>query len=406
MAMIQASQTAVMFILSVLAKKQFEAGKLEVLIIQSAPTVLFVLSIFWNDLFGRRTFGRYLRTYWLVASAPMLLAPFAHNVWMLIVPYLVACLGASGHMPVAGELLKKLYPGRSLGRTYSLIWGTAMTVGALASAGVGKWLTYDAEAFRIYIPIASVVQLAGVFTLWRLAEATGLAGARRQELARRRADPVAPVEEEGVVRQLARTFRPVTNMGTVLREDPTFARYEGAYMTYGIGWMIGNALLPLLVTEGLHLQYDEVAESTQVPYLVAVVAMLLPAGWLLDRVGAVRTTGFSFFLLALYPVGLLLAGDSLELAFVSVWYGMAHAGATVGWMLGPVALAPTPQKVPTYVAIHATLVGLRGTIFQSLGVLLYWVTGGFEVPLALAAGAYVWAGVQMLTLHRRTKRAG
>jgi hypothetical protein len=56
--------------------------------------------------------------------------------------------------------------------------------------------------------------------------------------------------------------------------------------------------------------------------------------------------------------------------------------------------------VPQYVAIHATFVGIRGKIFQGLGVLLYSLTDGFTLPFLLAAGAFAWSAVQMWRLDR------
>lgn len=390
---IQATQWAVMFVLSVLAKKQFNASNAEVLIIQAAPTVLFVLSIFWNDIFERTRFGRYLVLYWLVAALPLVFTAFATNVWMLIVPHLISSLGGAGYHPAAGELLKRLYGEKSRGRVYAILWGSAMAVGAGASYGVGEWLNHDPDAFRIYMPLSAGIQLTGVALMVWLARITGVSGQRKLRES-------APPGE-----RFKRLLDPVVHMGAVLKQDPVFARYEAAYMTYGVGWMVAYALLPLLATDKLGLRYDQFAESTTVPYQLAVVLMLLPAGWLMDRLGAVRSTGLSFLMLGLYPLGLIAAGTPKELMLVSVWYGIAHAGASVGWMVGPVSLAPTPDKVPKYVAIHATLVGLRGTIFQGLGVLLYELTGSFTWPLLLAAGAYVWSAVQMWQLHGRMAAA-
>lgn len=390
---IQATQWAVMFVLSVLAKKQFNASNAEVLIIQAAPTVLFVLSIFWNDIFERTRFGRYLVLYWLVAALPLVFTAFATNVWMLIVPHLISSLGGAGYHPAAGELLKRLYGEKSRGRVYAILWGSAMAVGAGASYGVGEWLNHDPDAFRIYMPLSAGIQLTGVMLMVWLARITGVSGQRKLR------EPAPPGE------RFKRLLDPVVHMGAVLKQDPVFARYEAAYMTYGVGWMVAYALLPLLATDKLGLRYDQFAESTTVPYQLAVVLMLLPAGWLMDRLGAVRSTGLSFLMLGLYPLGLIAAGTPKELMLVSVWYGIAHAGASVGWMVGPVSLAPTPDKVPKYVAIHATLVGLRGTIFQGLGVLLYELTGSFTWPLLLAAGAYVWSAVQMWQLHGRMEAA-
>jgi hypothetical protein len=75
-------------------------------------------------------------------------------------------------------------------------------------------------------------------------------------------------------------------------------------------------------------------------------------------------------------------------------------------MLGPVALAPSPDKVPQYVAIHATFVGIRGKIFQGLGVLLYSLTHGFTLPFLLAAAAFAWSAVQMWRLDRFMRLGG
>jgi len=187
----------------------------------------------------------------------------------------------------------------------------------------------------------------------------------------------------------------------VLKADPVFARYEAAYMTYGVGWMVCYALVPFIATKKLNLDYDEFALSIQVSYLVGLVLMMWPSGYLIDRIGAVRSVGISFGLLALYPVGLMLATSFAQLCVISFLYGIAHAATSMGWTLGPVSLAPEPSKVPQYVAIHATLVGLRGIVFQGLGVWIYHLTASFVLPLIMATIAFVWSAAQMWSLHRR-----
>src|SRR5690348_33436 len=109
----------------------------------------------------------------------------------------------------------------------------------------------------------------------------------------------APAAKEDV-HWLARTFRPVLHMRQVLRADPVFLRYEAAYMTYGVGWMIAYALLPLLAKNKLGLTYGQYAHATQIAYQIAIVAMIWPAGWLMDKLGAMRSVALSFGLLAVY----------------------------------------------------------------------------------------------------------
>jgi MFS family permease len=196
-----------------------------------------------------------------------------------------------------------------------------------------------------------------------------------------------------------RLMQPVLHMRQVLRRDRTFYAYEAAFMTYGVGWMICNALLPVLATDRLKMSYTAFASSTQVVYPLCTLAMMLPMGWVMDRLGPTRTSGVAFAWLTLYPLGLWYAPTVNWVAIATVCYGMAMAGVQITWMLGPVALAPSRDKVSQYVAIHATLVGLRGIVAQGVGMLIYRVTGSFAWPFAIAAIAFAWASWRMWRLH-------
>jgi MFS family permease len=390
-ALIQGFAFATVFILPILARKQFGANDWQTLILTAAPTILFSLSIFWNDLYSRLSLRKYLMVYWVVACVPLASIAVKPDLWWLIVCHLVACIGGAGYHPAAGELLNAIYPAATRGRMYSVVSGSTMIAGALIGLGLGEWLHRDANAFRLYLPIAAGAQLLGIMLTLRLFAL----------LQRGRASDAPP---DG--RTLwNRVVEPITHTREVLVADPVFARYEAAYMVYGIGWMVCYALLPILVTDKLKLDYDQISRSTQVAYQVALVCMLWPAGLLMDRLGAVRSTGLSFALLTLYPIGLMLVGNDEQLLGVSAMYGIAHAGASVGWMLGPVALAPSKEKVAQYVAIHATMVGIRGKLFQGLGVGLYVLTHSFAFPLTLAAVAFAVSAWQMWRLDARMKVA-
>jgi MFS family permease len=326
------------------------------------------------------------------------LAGVSVTIWVLLPLHLFACLGMAGYHPAAGELLRSLYPATTRGRTYGTIWGASMAVSAAMGYGLGQALEWSSRSYVWLLPVAAVVQLVGIGMIVWIAHASGHEATRTL------------VRDQRSLYD--RVIEPITHMQEVLRSDRVFFRYEAAYMTYGIGWMVAYALLPILVTDKLGLNYKEVSSSTHVAYMIAMIVMIVPAGLLLDRLGAVRSTGVSFALLTLYPLGLIVAQDASQLTIVSVVYGIAHAGASMGWMLGPVALAPSQDRVPQYVAIHATLVGVRGLLFQFVGVGMYvvasrWLGWGkdwaFGLPLAMAAGAYLWSGWQMWRLDRQMR---
>lgn len=383
--LLQATSTSVITLMPILAAKRFFAGEWEVLFITAAPTVFFTLSIFWNDLFKHTRFSPYMLVYWAIACLPLAFIGLANNYWMLLIPHLICSVGGAGYHPAAGELLNRLYPGAIRGRVYSVIWAISLLAGAGIGYGLGKAMKGNEEAFRVILPLTAIVQLSGVLLFSWIARKIDCDTGR------------VKVSEDRTLYQ--RIVEPITHMREVLKNDSVFARYEAAYMTYGIGWMITYALLPTLVTKKLNLGYDEIATSTQVAYLFGMVLMLWPAGWLMDKLGPVRSTGLSFAMLTFYPIGLIFAPDVWWLTVVSFIYGISHAGTSVGWMLGPVSLAPSPDKVPQYVAIHATFVGIRGKIFQGLGVLLYSTTQSFTLAFSLAAIAFAWSAVQMWQLN-------
>ncbi|MFN0011506.1 MAG: MFS transporter [Phycisphaerales bacterium] len=383
--LLQGVITAVVFILPVIARRQFSASAGQTLLITAAPTVFFVFSIFWHAWLKRVGLKRYIATYWVLGSAPLLLAPLAEGFGTLLALHLIASVGGAGWPALHGELLKKMYPDATRGRMYAMLSAGAMLGGAGASWLVGHLLTENPGSFRWYMPAAAVLMAAGSALMALVAHTL-------------RADDGGSTS--GSTHVLRGLIDPIVHMREILRADRVFARYEAAFMTYGVGWMICYALVPLLVTDKLKLPYDQTASATHVAFLLAAVCATFPAGLLMDKLGATRASGVCFALYMLYPLGLIFASSAGELALASVVYGICSAGVSVGWMLGPVSLAPTPAKVPHYVAIHATMVGLRGTVFQGVGVLLYALTASFTAALLLAAAAFAWGAWQMWTLHR------
>lgn len=387
--LLQSTLTAVSFILPVVAKKQFGAGDFQTTLITAAPNIMAIFSIFWSAVFARLAVGRYIALYWVVGLLPLALVSFATAYWHVAVLAVISAVGNAGWTPVAGDLLKRLYPDVSRGAIYGVLIAAVQGFGALAAWGVGAWLHESADAFRLYMPLAAAAQGVGCIILYRLERSTRLEGHETVE---------------GTMMSGARSISlrgllaPVLHMRQILREDRVFARYEAAFMTYGVGWMTCAALVPLIVTEKLGLPYDRTMESTHMAFLLASLVCTIPAGRLIDRLGAPRTCMWAFGLYAIYPLGLLVSGGPLTLGASSLLYGMSAAAVNMGWMLGPVALAPTPAKVPQYIAIHTTLVGLRGAVFMFAGVGMYKVTGSFTLPLVVAALAFCWASWQMRSL--------
>lgn len=382
-----------------IARLRFGATEVQsVLITASLPTFL-IASIFWAQYFQRVSTRRYLVVHWLSAYLPLAMVATATNVWHVLFWQIVAAAGASGLTPLAGALLKHLYPDAVRGRVYGLLTIANLAGGGISVYLTGVWLERDSDAFRIFLPALALLEAGGVLLLDRLSRAAAIS---------------TPPDRKRRLR-LRTALLPIWSMHRVLRANRAFLLYEAAFMTYGAGFHICEGLFPVLVTAGLLLEYQQVAESAHVARQAATLVMILPAGWLIDRLGAARTSAYAFAGLAFYPLGLLLALQTTlapglhgvpGLTIASVCQGVALAGVFQTWMLGPVTLAPKPESVPQYVAIHTALVGVRGVLAQGLGVGLYMLFGGFETPLLLSAACFAWGAWQMRRLARRLRPTG
>lgn len=371
---------AVLWMMPVLARQRFTANDWQTLLITAAGPTLLILSIFWNQLYERATLPRYLLAFWCVGVLPLLGIAAAQNYWHLLAGHLAVAVGQAGWSPVNGHLLKQLYSDAVRGRAFGVL-NAATLVGAMAAGfGIGAWLELDAEAFRTYLPLTALAQGGGLLTLRWVARRRGATGG---------AGGAAPGGALATLRAA------LGNMGVILRRDPAFRRYEQAFMTYGVGWMICNSLLPVFTDVVHRMSYYDYAKWTQVTMQFAMLLCALPFGWVLDRLGPARTSALAFAGLAAYPLGLLASAGPAGVGVASAAYGAMMAGVQLGWMLGPVALARTAAEVPQYVAIHTTLVGLRGIVAQGLGMLIYKLTGSFVWPLVIAALAFAWSAQQM-----------
>ncbi len=379
----ESTYQAILALLPFLARREFGAGDWGTLLFTVAIPTFQISSVLWNALLPRLGLARYLALHWVLCPLPFALMSLAGNYWTLLALHILASSGAAGWYPVKGLLLQRLYSDSVRGKAMASV-NVAMLLAAAGLAYLfGFWLDLSGAAFRVYLPACAAAQGLGLLLFARLARH-----------ARDSGDAVPAAPSTGA------WLEPFRQMHRVLAQDRVFARFQIAFMIYGAGYMICEALLPIFADVKLHMDYSQLAGSTRVVWLISNVLLALPMGWLMDRFGAERTLALSYVLLAGYPTLLIFAVAPQDVALASVFFGIAMAGVQQGWMLGPVMLAPSPKDVALYVAIHSTLVGLRGPAFQFLGIVVYHLTRDFRIAFAIAIACQLLAAWLMLHLHR------
>ena len=385
-----ALQWAMLLMVPVLLRGHFKASAWQTTMSTAAIPVMFMLSVIWNELYRRLNHGRYIGVVWLLAVVPMGGIALCHRPETVLICVVLSAMGLAGMNPINGDLLRSCYPPAVRSKVYGVTQAIAQFTIMSIAYGIGLWLDLDNEAYRLYLPLGMVGVGVGMCLTYRMTCQRVF-----QERLRHQVSESFPASMRHMYRNMIRVFR----------EDPDFRRYEIAYFIYGMGWSTCQALLPFLLVDKLRFTYAQVAQSTQTAFQVTLILMILPTGYLMDRYGPVRLATWGFGLVAIYPIGLMLAGGVTSLTLATAWFAIGISAIHLAWTIGPITLARTASEASNYLAIHAALVGPRSIIAQFCAVGVYLLTGGLiEVPLAGAVVLFAGGALCMRRLDRHQKR--
>lgn len=380
-----ALQAAVFQMLPVLLRSHFRADEWQTVISTAAISITLVLSVIWNELYRRMSSRGYLVLLWASAIAPLAGIALCYRAWSALFFIVIAATGFGGMQPFSGDILRNCYPPIARNRVFSVVQMVTQFTVMVGTYLIGLWLHFRPDSFRLYLPVGTVLVGGGMWLMYRITR-------KQLFIERQQARPTEPL-----LTSLRLVYH---NMLKVFREDSIFRRHETAFSIYGLGWMICWALLPFLCVDKLRLNYEEVARSTQTALQLTLMVTMLPMAYLMDRFGPLTTVAWSFAALAFYPIGLMWAFDANSLTIVTIVYGVMLSGVNLAWTLGPIFLARDASQAPTYLAIHATMVGIRGLIGQFPAVALYRWTGDLRVPLGVAVVMFAWGAVIMFRVER------
>ncbi len=387
-----AVQVGMFTMVPVLLRGRFAASEWQTLIATASQAIMSALAIFWNELYGKSSPGRYLLLLWCFAALPLAGIAGCSSAGPVLLFVLLSAAGLGGVQPVNGDLLRSCYPPSTRNRVWSLLKVIEQLMVIATAFCFGRWLDRSADAHRWAFPLTVMLVGCGMLLIHRITRHT----LYRERLADRTAAPRA----SGI-------WSAYGNMARVLREDPDFRRYEMAFFVYGMGWMICYSMLPFVVIDVLHLTYEQAAIATQVVFQAAMLTMLMPVAHLMDRLGPIRACAWGFSFLIVYPVLLMSATGVPMLATASIIYGLGMAVVNLAWTVGPVSLARNASQAAHYLAIHATLVAVRSILGQLPAVAIYRYTHEWlgpaqavRIPLMLAALMFVGGTILMWRLNR------
>lgn len=372
------------------AKKTLGASDAVLTILVAAPTAAFLFSSWWSAFLAGREKRSTFLVFGVAGRLSLLLVAAAGGAVGFTAVIALATFSFGAVIPAQNALFQRNYPPTERGRVAGL--GNAIQALATIAAALAVGRLYDArpEAWRWVYAVAGLAGFAGCLAYGSLRFRS------RPGMARE-----APLFRRALLGEAARSLRaPFAGAVAILRQDAGFRRYETAFMSYGLAWMMLQPVVPVYLVEQLAIAYGEVAAARGLIYFTAVAALSPLLGRRLDRVGPVRIARAAFLLLATVPLLFAAARGIPGVYLAFLVYGAAMAGVSLGWAMGPIHFAG-PRDAAAYMGTHVGLVGLRSLVGGPLGIVLYRVTGSPLATFAVASCLLLLAAAIMGSAARR-----
>lgn len=204
---------------------------------------------------------------------------------------------------------------------------------------------------------------------------------------------------------------PMRNMIHIFRQDPYYLLFESSFFIYGLGFISILPALPIFFVDIMGMDYAQISMAKGVVGQLFMVLIMPFVGRFHDKSNPMLFSSSVFFILALYPLILIIAPSSLSIRpvyFVYLGfliYSLAMSGVIIVWNLGSIFFAGDNHS-SDYQSIHVTLTGVRGLIAPFIGLAVMKFLGIFYV-FYLSSAFFFTAGITMLLtyfVYRRKSR--
>lgn len=341
----------------------------------AAGGACLLLSLAWARALHGRAPLPYLVWPSFAARAVFVLVPLAGSAWSFVSLIVAANFFGAAAGPAQAAVVERVYPRPERGRAL----GAVRMAGALLGIGLalGAGQLFERVDYRWIFPAAAALGMAGCLAQRRL---------------------VVPACAAGEAREGAR----LGAAWVAVRDDHGFRRLLIASFLFGAGCWIQTPAHPLLLVDVLGASAGQVG----VFGATAAVATLVGSagwGWLVDRRPSLEALRAMYLVGAATPLICWAAWSPWVLVASSVTDALVGVGLELVWMM-VVIDAAGPRRAAHYVAIGATLAGVRGVLGPLAGGLVIHHAGVHAVYL-IAAGLMLAAAWLVTRELRRASTA-
>lgn len=395
---LQASLNAVLggvFTLSaVVMAKTLHANEFQVALFTALGPIALLIGIFGSELVQDRDKRPFIFWVGMISRCSFLLFLFVRDLWSFIAvsaiffvlnAFLTPAVSAMWQANISPEYRNRL-------------WGltaVVMTVISMAAAYIsGVILDHDPWSYQWMYAVGGIFGMVGIYVL---------ATSPLRGLYKLTAESTVPTFGRTVI-------QPLRNLVTLLKQDPDYFHFEASFFLYGVAFMLMCPALPMYMVDVAKMSYEQSGMAAGLLGQLGMIFASIIWGKMMDRLGPTLLCAIIFSILAFFP-GVLLLGPfagahGIPLVYVVylgyIIFGLGMSGINIAWSLGPVAFAGN-RDASTYLGVHVTLTGLRGSVAPMLGAIGLSVFG-YTTVFTTAAIFFLLGTAGMLHLNSKLKR--
>jgi MFS family permease len=340
--------------LGLVLRRELGATPLQLAVMSSAGGACLLLSLLWTRAFHGRAPLPYLVWPGFAARGVFLLAPFVGSAWSFVGLVIARDFFGAAAAPAQAAVVERVYPRAQRGRALGLVRmaGAVLGIGLALAAGQ----LFERVSYRWIFVVAALLGMAASLRLRRLA-----------------------VPELEVGQEVPAGLRVAWE---TVRDDHAFRRLLVSSFLFGFGCWIQQPAHPLLLVDVLRVSASQVGVFASVA-AVATLAGSAYWGWLVDRKSSLEALRVMYLIGAATPLIYYLAWSPWVLVASAVTDSLLSVGLELVWMMAVIDVAG-PQRTAQYVAIGATLAGVRGIAGPLVGGLVIHAFGIHAVYLIAA----------------------
>jgi MFS family permease len=345
----------------IILRREFGASASQLAVLASAGAAFNLFSLLWARALNGRAPLPYAVWPGFIARSLFLLVPLIHSAWAFVgVLAAVSLLGTIAE-PANAAVVQRLYPRELRGRALGMVRVAGGTVVIAFAAGAGTMLAL--VGYRVIFPIAALF---------------GMGASLRQ-----RQMPV-PVDDSGGGERVR-----LREAWTTVRADRGFRRLLVAHFVFGCGIWLQIPATPVLLVDVLHAGTAHVGILAAIGGAAGLVGNLC-WGRLVDGRPSLRVLRAVYVIGALSPLVYYFSATPWVLVVTAMTDALMTSGLDMVWVMC-VMDAAGPRRTAQYVAISATLAGVRGVacplvsafLIQSFGVRSVYLTAAVVMVAGL-----------------------